>query len=351
MKKIFINKREISDNRPPLVIGEISANHSGSLQKVLRLIEIAADIGLEAIKIQTFKPEEMTLNFNKREFLIKDTFNNNSWNNRTLFSIYKEAYLPFEWHEEIFQKARSLGLIAFSSVFDSESLLFLNKLKVPAFKIASLESQHFPLIEKVIKSNKPIIISTGTLALKEIVDLNNFFIKKNFFNYAILHCVTEYPAKYKNLNLKTITTLKKKINAIIGFSDHTKDYSAAISAVSLGANIIEKHFKESKKDKTLDANFSLDPVEMKKFITDCKNTWESLGMTKTVPSKDEKKYIKFRRSIYACRDIKVGDKISLENVKIIRPNRGLPPKQLKKILGKKVKKNVKFASPITNKIF
>jgi len=351
MKKIFIKNREISDDKPPLIVGEISANHSGSLKKVLRLVEIAADIGLEAIKIQTFKPDEMTLNFNKREFSIKNKFNNTTWNNRSLYSIYKQAYLPYEWHKEIFKKANTLGLIAFSSVFDNQSLSFLKKFNVPAYKIASLESQHFPLIENVIKANKPIIISTGTLNLQEIVNLNNFFKKKKFNKYAILHCITQYPAKYENLNLKTITFLKKKFKNIIGFSDHTKDTTAAISAVSLGANIIEKHFKESSKDKTLDANFSLDPKEMKKLINDCKNTWKSLGKLKTKISKDEKLYLSYRRSIYACKNIDAGEKISLSNIKIIRPNRGLAPNKLKKILGKKVKRNVKFASPITNKIF
>ncbi len=351
MKKFFIKNREISDNKPPLIVGEISANHSNSLKKILRMIDIASDIGLEAIKIQTYKPDEMTLNFTKREFAIKNIFKNKTWNNRSLYSIYKEAYLPFEWHKEIFNRANKLGIIAFSSVFDNISLNFLEKHNVPAFKIASLESQHYPLIENVIKKKKPVIISTGTLSMKEINELYNFFKKKKFSNYALLHCITQYPADYKNLNLKTISTLKKKLGVIIGFSDHTKDSSAAIASVALGANIIEKHFKESSKDKTLDSNFSLEPIEMKNLIDSCKKAWECLGKSKINITKAERSYLKYRRSIYACKDIQAGEKISLLNVKIIRPNRGLEPKNLKRIIGKKVKKKIKFASPITNKFF
>ena len=351
MKKILLKRREISDNKPPLIVGEISANHSKSLNKILRMIDIARDIGLEAIKIQTFKPEEMTFRLNKREFSIKQRFENKDWNNRSLFSIYKEAHLPFEWHEEIFKKANKMGIIAFSSVFDEISLKLLHKFNVPAFKIASLESQHYPLIEKVIKKNKPIIVSTGTLSMKEIFELDCFFKKKKFFKYALLHCITQYPANYKNLNLKTILTLKKKLKTIIVFSDHTDDGSAAVAAVSLGANIIEKHFKETSKDKTLDSNFSLDPKAMKKLIIDCNNVWKSLGNSKKKISSDEEKYKNYRRSIYASKDIKIGDKISLSNVKIIRPNKGLAPRLLKNILGKKAKKNIRYATPITLKLF
>lgn len=351
MKKIFINKREISDYKPPMIIGEISANHSKSLKKILQMIDIASEIGLEAIKIQTFKPSEMTLDHKKGKFLIKNNFKSKSWNHRSLFSIYKEAYLPYEWHEEIFNKAKNLGIIAFSSVFDIDSLRLLKKLNVPAYKIASLESQHYPLIEKVIKIKKPVIISTGTLSVSEIMDLDRFLKSKNFTNAAILHCVTQYPASPANLSLKTISTLKKKLNYPIGYSDHSEDIYAAISATALGANIIEKHFKISNKDKTLDSDFSLDPKQMKKLIIGCRQAWESTRFSKKIISKDEKIYSEYRRSIYACKNIKIGEKFSQKNIKIIRPNGGLPPKYYDKILGKKAKKNIKFASPIIKKFF
>ncbi len=351
MNKIYINKREISDNKPPFIIGEISANHSGSIKKIFNILEVAAEIGLDAIKIQTFDPNEMTLDFNKREFIVKNKFSTKSWNNRSLYSIYKEAYLPFKWHKKIFLKAKSLGLTLFSSVFDEKSLDLLIKLNSPAYKIASLESLHFPLIKKVIKTKRPLIISTGTLNIDEIFELNKFLKFNKCKNFSLLHCVTQYPADFKNLNLKTIQSLKKKLKIPIGYSDHSRGISSAISAVALGANIIEKHFKFSNKDKTLDSHFSLDPKEMKQLIIGCKNAWISTGVSKNKICLDEKIYSSYRRSIYAYKDIKKGDKFSSNNIKVIRPNKGLPPKYLNKIIGKKSKKNIKFATPITKELF
>ena len=248
MKKFKIRNREVSDKKPPLVIGEVSANHSNSLKKIYKILDIAAEIKMEAIKFQTFHLDEMTLNLNKNEFRIKNkSFDNKKWNNRSLYSLYKEAQLPFEWHKPIFKYAQKKGIICFSSVFDQPSLTLLKSLKCPAYKIASLESMHFPLIKQVIKEKKPIIVSTGTLTLKEIEEVE-YFLKINNANYSILHCITEYPADKKNCNLKLIPLFKKKFSCPIGYSDHTNDNVAALSAVSLGANIIEKHFKLNKND-------------------------------------------------------------------------------------------------------
>lgn len=349
--KLIIQNREISDQKSPFIIGEISANHGGSIKNILKLLEAAADIGLEAVKIQTFKPNEMTLDYNKREFSIKNKFSDKNWNNRSLYSIYKEAYLPFEWHKEIFDKAKSLGLIIFSSAFDNQSVEFLSKLKTPAYKIASLESLHFPLIEEILKKKKPLIISTGTLNFKETQEIKKFLKKKKFNNYALLHCVTQYPAKYENLNLKKIILLKRKIHPIVGFSDHTSNDTAAISAVTLGANIIEKHFKLTSKDKTLDAKFSITPKEMKNLIKKCKEAWESLGNQDHKISTDELIYKNYRRSIYVSKDIERGELITKNNIKVIRPGFGLEPKYFKKVIGKKSRRKLKFATPLkTNMI-
>ena len=341
LKKIRIDNREISNSTYPLVIAEISANHNNSLKNTLKMIEEAAKIGVEAIKIQTFDVNEMTLKLNKKEFLIKKQFKNKEWNQRSLYNLYSEAQLPFEWHKKIFDKAKSLGLICFSSVFDLKSLRFLEKLKVPAYKIASLESLHFPLITEVCKTKKPVIISTGTLNEKEINKLINFLRRKKFNNCAILHCVTEYPANYKNINLKFIKKMKKKYNCVTGFSDHTQGIGASIASVAFGALIIEKHFKGNTKKNTLDNEFSLDSKSMKILINEVKNSWESIGRDKLNLSNAEKIYKKYRRSIYVSKNIKKGEIFNKHNLKVIRPGLGLAPEYFEKILGKVSKKDLK----------
>lgn len=338
MKKFKIKNREISDKKPPLIIGEVSANHSNSLKKIYKIIDCAADIKMEAIKFQTFDLDEMTLNLNEKEFRIKNkSFSSKKWNNRSLYSLYKEAMLPFEWHKPIFNYAKKKGIICFSSVFDQNSLALLKSLNCPAYKIASLESLHFPLIKKVIKEKKPIIVSTGTLSIKEIEELE-FFLKRNKATYSILHCITEYPANKKNCNLKLIPLLKRKFNCPIGYSDHTSDNIASLSAVSLGANIIEKHFKLNKKDKTLDSKFSIPPDEMEELIKKSKETWITLGTEKKFIEK--KSYLDLRRSIYVTETINAGQKISKKNIKVIRPGLGLEPKHYDRLIGKRVKKKL-----------
>ena len=334
-----IKNRLISDNHTPLIVGEVSAKHSKSLKKIYRIIDCASEIGLEAIKFQTFDLDEMTLNLNLNEFKLANNFSNKKWNNRNLYSLYKDAQLPFEWHKKIFKHAEKKGLICFSSVFDNKSLNLLENLNCPAYKIASMENLHFPLIKNVLKKNKPTIISTGTLNFSEIKKLLDFTSKK-IKSLIMMYCLTEYPAKYKNLNFNFIKKLKKNKNLIVGFSDHTKDNIAAITATSLGVNIIEKHFKLYEKDNTLDSEFSFGPKQMEKLIIDTKNVWQTLQNKSDDISIDEKFYKKFRRSIYTTKAINKGDKITKENIKIIRPGLGLEPKYYEKILGKKVNKKI-----------
>lgn len=346
IKKLVIKGRDISDKKPPLIIGEVSANHGKSLKKIFKIIDCAAEIKLEAIKFQTYDLNQMTLNLNIKEFQLKNYFPNKKWNNRSLYNLYKEAYLPYEWHSKIFRYAEKKGLICFSSVFDLKSLNLLKSLNSPAYKIASLESLHFPLISEIIKLNKPIIVSTGTLNLKEINELNYFFLKKKFTKFAILHCLTQYPANINNCNLNTIKYMKDKFNCQIGFSDHTKDYNASLAAVALGSNIIEKHFMLSEKDNTLDSNFSFGPKKMEKLINNTIEVWKSLGKVKKEISKDEKFYKKFRRSIYVSDEIKKNEKINTENIRVVRPGFGLMPKFYEKIIGKKAKRTLKAGTPL-----
>jgi pseudaminic acid synthase len=344
--KIF--KRVISEKHPPLVIAEISANHNNSLSSTLKMIDRAAKIGVEAVKFQTFNLDDMTLKINRKEFLLKNQ-SINSWNNRSLYDLYSEAKFPFDWHHKVFRRAKSLGLICFSSVFDITSLTLLEKLEVPAYKIASLESLHFPLIESVSKTKKPIIISTGTLNLNEIDKLIKFLKKIECRNFALLHCVTEYPANYKNINLKTISYIKNKYKCIVGFSDHTPGVGAAISSISFGARIIEKHFKNDNRNNSLDKDFSLDATNMELLVKEVKNSWQSIGCIKKKLSKEEKIYKTYRRSVYAIRDIKKNETFNKDNVKIIRPGFGLKPEYFNTILGMKSSKNIKKGDPIKKK--
>lgn len=349
LKKIIIGKRIISSSNTPLVVAEISANHQNSLKKTIDLLEKASKANVEAVKFQTFDLNEMTFNLDKKEFLIKKNFKNDNWNSRSLFSLYKQAQFPFNWHKTVFKKAKSLGLICFSSVFDIKSLNFLEKLNCPAYKIASLESLHFPLIEAVIKTKKPIIISTGTLNLKEIDTLFSFLKKVGSKKHIILHCVSEYPTKNQNVNLRFISFLKKKYNCLVGFSDHTSTLGAAIASVAYGTCIIEKHLKSSKFDRSLDQQFSITPNEMKFLITEVNNAWEAQGSNKKKITAGELLVKKYRRSIYASKVIKKGETFTVNNLKIIRPNYGLNPSYYKKILGKKAKTNIRFAEPIKTK--
>lgn len=344
--KIKVKNKIISNNSKPFVIAEISANHKNSINQTYKLLAEAARIKVDAVKFQTFNLDEMTLNLNKNEFQIKNKFKSKNWNNRSLYSIYKEAQFPYEWHKRIFARAKKLGLICFSSVFDEYSLDFLEKLKVPIYKIASLESLHFPLIKKVCKTNKPIIISTGTLSIHEIDKLMNFLKKINYKKFIILHCVTEYPANYNNVNLKTIEFVKNKYKCLTGYSDHTKGIGASISAINYGACVIEKHFMLSDKKKTLDSHFSLEPDEFKNLVVEVENSWKSKGKVKVEVSKGEKVYRKYRRSIYAFRDIKKGENFSKNNIKIIRPGYGIAPENFEWILKKKSKKKIKKGEAI-----
>jgi N-acetylneuraminate synthase len=343
MKKnsIYISNKKISTNSKPFIIAEISANHKKSIQVVYQLLKAAADSGVDAVKFQTFLPDEITMNSKKEDFLIKNFFSNKTWNNRSLYSLYQEGSFPFEWHQKAFDRAKKLGLICFSSVFGDESLRLLKNLKNPVYKIASLESLHFPLIDKVIKLNKTIIISTGTLSIKEIDMIVKNFESKKFNKYIIMHCITEYPTESEKVNLKFIKYLNNKYNCPIGFSDHTIGLGSSIGSIHYGACIIEKHFTLNKKIKTLDNQFSLDKDEMKIFVKEIHATWKSIGSEKKIISSNENIYKKFRRSIYTVSEIKKNDVFSEHNIKVVRPGFGLDPIFYKKILGKKAKKDIK----------
>jgi len=342
-----IGSRIISEKKPPFIIAEISANHNKSLNRTFKLIEEAKKAGADAVKLQTYTAKTMTLKSDRDDFLIKDK--KSLWFNKSLYDLYNQASLPLRWYKEIFNKAKKSNILCFSTPFDESSVDFLQKFRVPVFKVASFENNHIPLIKKIINTNKPIIVSLGLTQLKDVKYLITLFKKYKYKNFALLKCTSAYPSKVEESNLKTILDLKKRFNVEVGLSDHTPGIGAAIASVAYGATIIEKHFTLNKKAGGLDDIFSIEPDELSALVLESKRAWLSLGKVNYSYTNSEKKHSIFKRSIYASKDIKKGDLFSEKNIKIIRPNKGLHPKYYFKILGKKSLKNFKYATPIKKK--
>ena len=337
-----INNFKINEKSKPYIIAELSGNHNGDINNFLKIIDYIKFSGANAVKLQTFKPEELTLNSNKKPFLVKHKFK--KWNNKTLFELYKDAYTPWEWHDKILKKSKKLGLDFISTPFHNSAVDFLNKIGVDCFKIASFEFNDHNLVEYTAKKKKPMILSTGMAYEDEI--LTNFKIlnKNSKNNFAFLKCSSSYPAPILDLNLKTIKYLKKKYKCEVGFSDHTYGNLASTVAISFGASIIEKHICLDKKI-GVDSDFSLDPDEFKQFVKDCHLSWQSKGKIYFGPTKSELASIKNRRSLFVIEDIKKGEKFSLDNIGSRRPAMGLKPIYLKKFLGKKAKTDLKKTAP------
>jgi len=320
------------------IIAELSANHSHSLQIAKDTIYAAKEGGANAVKLQTYTPEWMTIDCKKKDFLIKS---GTLWDGKNLFELYKEAMMPLEWHEELFNYARSLELEIFSSPFSKEAVDFLEQFNPPAYKIASFEITDYELIEYTASKNKPIIVSTG---IAEFEDIQNAVdtAKKHNVDIALLKCTSAYPAPRNEVNLKMIKALKKIFNVTVGFSDHTLGISAPIAAVTLGARIVEKHFILDKSLNSPDKDFSLTPKEFKKMVKAIREVEDMIGEV----SFKVKKGKEFARSLYVVKDIKKGEKFTRENIKAIRPGYGLHPKYLPQILGKRACKDLKRGTPL-----
>lgn len=341
--KIFIKNKSISNNRC-FIVAEISANHCGSLDKLKKLIIKLKKINVDAIKIQAYEANTITINSNKKDFKIKK---NNKWARfDTLFKLYKKAQTPFSWYKELFKFCNKNNIILFASVFDSTSLQLLEKLQCPAYKIASPEITDIPLIEKVANTKKPIFISTG-LGNAEDINLAVKSIKrKKNKKLIILKCTSSYPADFDELNLKTMAHITKKYKCLSGFSDHTKNIGASIHAASIGATVLEKHVM-LKKDKSVDSFFSLDVDEFREMIKTIRNNEIANGKVDYSISKNSKKNLNGRRSLYVVAKIKKGQKFTNKNVKSIRPCYGLHPKFLNRILSKKSKRNLNPGDRLT----
>ena len=338
-----ISKSKISLNNTPKIIAEISANHNQDLNKAIRLIKKASQYGADFVKIQTYSPENLTLNSNKKDFIINNP--KSPWNKKKLFDLYKIGQTPYSWHKKIFETAKKKKIIVFASVFDEPSVDFLEKFNPPAYKVASFESNHYPLIKKIIKTKKPILISTGLNTYNDINSLVNFLKKNKCKNYALLKCTSSYPAKIDDLNLKTIKDIKNKFNCEIGYSDHSIGYAAANSAIHYGASFIEKHVCLDN-EKGIDSKFSLKVSKLKELKSQLLETYKSIGKISYGPTKSEESYLKFKRSIYCSKNILKGEKFTKNNIKIIRPGFGIEPKYFENVLGKTANKNLKFATAL-----
>ena len=326
----------------PFFIAEISANHCGSFLIAKQLIKIAKKYGADAVKLQTYKPDSMTPNSKKKNFLIKKGL----WKGKNLWKLYDKAKTPYSWHKRLFQYAKKIGIICFSTPFDAEAVDFLEDLNCPFYKISSFEFNDFPLIEKIIKTKKRIILSTGTASFAEINKTVNFFKKKKFKKFSIMYCVSNYPAKLSDFHLNNIRVLKKKFKCQIGLSDHSTSNIVASLALSCGAEIFEKHIASKLSKKSPDYKFSLVEDEIKVYRKMLDDTYLMLKSKHFKRSKSELSYKKFRRSIFAIKNIKKDEKFSSKNIKLLRPKIGLGPEHYNKVLDKKAKRFIKVYEPI-----
>ncbi|MCL6479751.1 MAG: pseudaminic acid synthase [Peptococcaceae bacterium] len=344
MKEIFILKKKIGNNHPPLIVAEMSGNHNQSLERALEIVETAAKAGAHAIKIQTYTADTMTLDIAHGEFYIGDS--ESLWKGKSLYNLYQEAYTPWEWHKPIFERCKELGLIGFSTPFDETAVDFLETLDVPCYKIASFENIDLPLIRKVAATGKPMFISTGLATVAELDEAVRTAREAGCNDLVLLKCTSTYPASPQNTNILTIPHMRELFQCQVGLSDHTMGIGVAVASVALGATVIEKHFTLSRADGGVDAAFSLEPAEMRALVIESERAWQALGKIHYGPTEKEKESMKFRRSLYITRDMKAGDIFTRENIRAIRPGFGLPPKYYDFLLGKKVKRDVTKGTPV-----
>ena len=339
---LSIGNRMIGPENPPYIIAELSANHNGCLKTALRIIEEAKKSGADAVKLQTYRPDTITLDCDSDDFKIHGGL----WDGYTLYELYREAHTPWEWHKPLFEHARKIGITIFSSPFDTTAVDLLEDLNAPAYKIASFEAVDLPLIRYVASTGKPMIISTGMADAEEIREAIEAAREGGCKELAILHCVSGYPAPASDYNLRTIPDMIERFGLVTGLSDHTLDNTTAITSIALGASIIEKHFTLDRNGGGPDDSFSLEPPELTALCRDARTAWEALGKVDYGRKSSEQDNVKFRRSLYFVKALKAGDVITSDSVRSVRPGYGLPPKALYKILGKQIKRDVEANTPV-----
>ena len=331
----------------PYIIAEISGNHNGSIDRAKELVKLAKENGADCVKIQTYTPDTMTIKSNKDDFLIKGGL----WDGYNLWDLYDWAQTPFEWQKELFEYANSIGITMISTPFDESAVDLLESLSCPFYKVASFELTDLPLIKYIAQTKKPIILSTGMANEKEIKEAIDTIIQYGSGDFILLHCVSGYPTPVEEINLDTITLLKKKFKCEIGLSDHTLGNTSAILSIALGAKVIEKHFTFDRSEGGPDAEFSMEPHELKDLSENISLAHKAIGVGSFEMKSAEESNIKFRRSIYVVNDIKKGDFFTKENIRRIRPGYGLEPKDYEKIIGLKAKRDLEEGNPLTKKDF
>ncbi|MEZ9231531.1 pseudaminic acid synthase [Vibrio amylolyticus] len=333
MTYITIDGRNIGPEYPPYIIAELSANHNGDINRAFQIMEEAKKAGADAIKLQTYTHETITIDCDSEEFQIHGGL----WDGKTLYKLYEEAHMPWEWHEPLFKKAKELGITIFSSPFDFTAVDLLEQLDAPAYKIASFEIIDLPLIKRVAQTGKPMIISTGMANKEEIAGAIKTAKQNGCTELVVLHCVSGYPAPAEQYNLRTINDISGRFGVISGLSDHTIDNATAVASVVLGASVIEKHVTLDRNGGGADDSFSIEPPELYALCKDASTAWKSLGRVNYERTEAEKGNAKFRRSLYIVEGVKKGEVLSKKNIRSIRPGYGLEPKYYEEVLGKRVK--------------
>jgi len=340
-----IGNRTIGRGERPFIIAEMSGNHNHSLERALQIVDEAARSGAHALKLQTYTADTMTLAVKEGEFFISD--DNNLWQGSDLHTLYDQAHTPWEWHAPIMERAQSHGMLCFSSPFDDSAVDFLETLNVPAYKIASFELIHLPLIRKVAATGKPVIMSTGMATVAEIDDAVRTARAAGCRDLVLLKCTSTYPATPDNTNVLTIPHMREMFGCEVGLSDHTMGIGVAVAAVAHGATVIEKHFTLARADGGVDSAFSMEPAEMAALVVETERAWQSLGEIRYSPGDAEQKSLKFRRSVYIAEDLKAGTVLTEDNLRCIRPGLGLPPKFYEVLLGRTVNVDVKKGTPMS----
>lgn len=345
ISEFMIGNRMVGRNHKPFIIAEMSCNHNQSLDRALEIVRAAAKTGVDALKLQTYTPDTMTLDINEREFFISNP--DTPWEGTNLYDLYKQAYMPWDWHKPIMDLCKELGVLCFSTPFDKTAVDFLEDLDVPCYKIASFENTDVELVRKVARTGKPLIISTGMASLAEIDDTVRAAREEGCDNLVLLKCTSSYPASPKQSNIATIPHMEQLFKCQIGLSDHTMGSGVTVAAIALGATVIEKHFIMRRSDGGPDSTFSMEPEEFRTLVIESERAWESIGQVSYGPSDiKEEKSKQFRRSLYITKDLKKGDVLSNDNVRAIRPGLGLPTKFLNVVIGKTLQKDAPKGTPV-----
>lgn len=345
LRDVCIGDRVIGQDHSPWIVAEMSANHGQSLERALRIVDEAARAGVHALKLQTYTPETMTLALETGDFRINDP--QNIWSGQTLFKLYASAHCPWEWHKPIFDRCRERGLIGFSTPFDETAVDFLEGMNVPLYKVASFENTDIPLIRKIARTGKLLLLSTGMATVDELAESIEVFRRGGGGDLILLKCTSAYPATAAEANLTTILDLQNRFNCLVGISDHTLGIGVSVSGVALGARVVERHFTDSREKGGPDAAFSLEGSEMHQLVQEVERAFLSLGGVHYGPTLSELGMVRYRRSLYITENLKKGDRLTQKNVRCIRPGGGLAPKHLEKVLGQSIDRDVCKGTPLT----